>query len=192
MPFNSSVTPSVNNTYVVQHNFNNTPGTSGSPIFDSYSRLIAVHRWGHTKCVERCNCSFTAIPVGSIGYGIRADVVNDMFAQDNIYRDTLSKQYIPNMYSYYPGSRICLKNGTKPVYLGTTMAVAKAKALNLLNTNVGVDSAVFTTLSDGSIYATDSCSYMIEFLKQSATIDNVWAIFIGEINRIHKVLSAIL
>jgi len=63
-----------------------------------------------------------------------ADVVNDMFAQNNIYRDTLSKQYIPNMYMYYPGSRICLKDALNLFSLGTTIAVAKANAYKLLNT----------------------------------------------------------
>jgi len=182
-PFNSSVAPTAYNTYVVQHNFNNTPGTSGSPIFDISSRLIAVHNSGEMQNIwNDATGSFSEIPVGSIGYGIRADVVNDMFAQNNIYRDTLSKQYIPNMYMYYPGSRICLKDGTKPVSLGTTIAVAKANAYKLLNTNVGVDSAAFMSLSDGSIYCTDSCSYLLEFLKQSSTIDNVWSILIGNIS----------
>jgi V8-like Glu-specific endopeptidase len=179
VPFNSSVTPTSSNTYVVQYNFNNTPGTSGSPIFDISSRLIAVHNSGAVQNVwNDATGSFTAIPVGSIGYGIRSDVVNDMFTKNNIYRDTLSRQYIPNMFMYYPGSRICLKDGTKPVYLGTTMAVAKAAADKLFNSNVGEDSTAFQLLSDGSLYYTDSCSYVAMIIKQSATLDNVWAILI--------------
>jgi V8-like Glu-specific endopeptidase len=182
-PFSATATPTPANSFVLQHNFNTTPGTSGSPIVDTKGRLIAVNNSGAVMRIwNDATGSFSTIPTGSIGYGIRADIVNDMFAQNNFTPDTVKSYYVPNMYSYFPGSRISLKNGTKPVYLGTTMAVAKTAADQLLNTNVGKDPPAFQVLTDGSLYYTDSCSYVVEFLKESATLDNVWSIFITGTN----------
>ena len=178
-PFKASDFPSISNTYVIQHNFNTTSGTSGSPIFDLYGRMIGVNNSGAVKGIWNDAISnFSFIPVGSIGYGIRYDVVNDMFAKTLNNRDTISSYYIPSRYTFYLGSRICLKDGTKPVYLGTTIAAARSAA-NTLFIKAAPD---YVDSSDGSLYYTDYCSYKIWILKESATIDNVWSIWIGSYN----------
>jgi hypothetical protein len=173
-PFDTYLTANTFNTLVVQHNFNTTGGTSGSPIFDNKGRLIAINNSGAvTNVWNDATGSFTSIPTGSIGYGIRSDVVNDMFTSGRYVLDTISTWYIPNLYSFYPGSRICLRNGTRSVYMNTTMSVAQASA-NVLFSKAAPD----YVYSDGSLFYTDNASYEIQLIKGASLPDHVWSILI--------------
>ena len=49
---------------VVQYDFNTTPGTSGSPVFNKRGEVVAVHNSGFES--------------GSLSFGIRADEVRDL------------------------------------------------------------------------------------------------------------------
>ncbi len=51
---------------IVQHNFDTTPGTSGSPIFNKRGEIVAV------------NNAIAVSGTGSLGFGIRADEARDL------------------------------------------------------------------------------------------------------------------
>lgn len=173
-PFDTYQTANTFNSLVVQHNFNTTGGTSGSPIFDNKGRLIAVNNSGAvTNVWNDATGSFTSIHTGSIGYGIRADIVNDMFANGRFVLDTISTWYIPKLYSFYPSSRICLRDGTRSVYMNTTMSAAQSAA-NALFSKTAPD----YVLSNGSLYYTDNASYEVRLLKDPYTPDCMWSILI--------------
>jgi V8-like Glu-specific endopeptidase len=73
-PFVPDKTPSNNLTNVViQHNFNTTGGTSGSPVFNKQGKVIAIHKSGEYEWIKNIDSSWTRIPVGSLGYSIRID-----------------------------------------------------------------------------------------------------------------------
>jgi S1-C subfamily serine protease len=73
-PFDPDKTPSNKQTNVViQHNFNTTGGTSGSPIFNKSGKVIAIHNSGEYDFIKNSDNTWTRIPVGSLGYAIRID-----------------------------------------------------------------------------------------------------------------------
>ncbi len=78
---------------VVQHNFDTTRGTSGSPIFNKRGEVVAVNNAG--------------IPgPGSLGFGIRADEARDLLRAVYVeFRDNLDGELTPEE----------LINATKPV-----------------------------------------------------------------------------
>jgi S1-C subfamily serine protease len=72
-PFNPDVVQASPETNVViQHNFNTTGGTSGSPVFNKDGNVIAIHNSGAYKFIQT-ETGWTRIPVGSLGYSIRID-----------------------------------------------------------------------------------------------------------------------
>ncbi|MBD3216459.1 MAG: trypsin-like serine protease [Candidatus Lokiarchaeota archaeon] len=73
-PFNPDNTPSNGETNVViQHNFNTTGGTSGSPVFNKKGLVIAIHNSGEYDFIKNEDGTWTRVPVGSLGYSIRID-----------------------------------------------------------------------------------------------------------------------
>lgn len=73
-PFDPVSTPATDETNVViQHNFNTTGGTSGSPVFNRDGRVIAIHNSGEYDFIKNQDGTWTRIPVGSLGYSIRID-----------------------------------------------------------------------------------------------------------------------
>ena len=55
----------------VQYNFDTTGGTSGSPVFDQYGWVIAVHFSGIEADLDE------RVPVGSLNFGMRVDAIWD-------------------------------------------------------------------------------------------------------------------
>ena len=76
---------------IIQHNFNTTPGTSGSPIFNRRGEVIAIHNAGSTT-------------EASLGFGIRADEIRDLLQAlsvdigslfVNAEKPAIPKQFLP-------------------------------------------------------------------------------------------------
>ena len=174
-PFDPYDIPSSENTYVVQHNLDTTGGTSGSPIFDLTGKLLAVNNSGAGMNIwDDATHDFRFVPTGSVGYGIRADVVNEMFANANYMEDIISSWYIPDRYKYAPGSGISLYNGTLPVLLGTSMSIAQ----NAANSLFGKVAPDYIT-PDGHLIYSDYNSYNVALLKNSVA-DQLWSISISD------------
>lgn len=172
-PFDDQAIPTAENSLVLQHNFNTSSGTSGSPIFDLSGNLVAIHNSGsQTSVWDAARETVKNISTGSIGYGIRADDYLDMVATNNYYYYSNDSWVIPPRFYYYFGSRICNPDGTSPVYLGTTMAEAETAANSLF----GV-SAPNNIMSNGSLGYHD-WNYDVMILK-SELEDNVWSIWIS-------------
>ena len=74
-PYNATttnVTPE--NTKLVYHNLDTSPGTSGSPIFDHQGLIVAANNAGTSKlALNPATGEFERIPSGNIGWGIRVD-----------------------------------------------------------------------------------------------------------------------
>ena len=61
----------------VQYNFDTTGGTSGSPVFDQYGWVIAVHFSSIVARVTDPDGDPVGIGVGSLNYGMRVDALWD-------------------------------------------------------------------------------------------------------------------
>ena len=61
----------------VQYNFNTTGGTSGSPVFDQYGWVIAVHFSNIVARVTDPDGDPVGIGVGSLNFGMRVDALWD-------------------------------------------------------------------------------------------------------------------
>ena len=66
-------------TYIVQHPFDTTNGTSGSPIFDKNGRVVAVH-----NAAIQINSGEISYGFGSLGFGIRADKIQELLRDHSI------------------------------------------------------------------------------------------------------------
>lgn len=175
-PFDATQTPTVENTQVLQHNLDTTGGTSGSPIFDQSGKLLAINNSGAGRYIwDDSAHDFIFVPMGAIGYGIRADVVNAMFATSDYISDTISSWYIPDRYLFVPGDNISLHDGSSAVNLGTTMSTAQSAANSLFG-----KSTPDYVYADGSLAYSDNTSYSVVLLK-SSTADILWSIFITDI-----------
>ncbi len=75
--FDGAITTPTNG-FFIQHNLNLSPGTSGSPIFNRDGKVVAVNNSGYSIYVHSYNDElgeevWDNIPVGNLGFGIRAD-----------------------------------------------------------------------------------------------------------------------
>ena len=68
-------------TYIVQHNFDTTGGTSGSPIFDASGRVVAINN----ASIEG---DWPRISQGALGFGIRADKIHEVLRQAGVAKPT--------------------------------------------------------------------------------------------------------
>jgi S1-C subfamily serine protease len=74
---NGAITTSTNG-FFIQHNLTLSPGTSGSPIFNRDGKVVAVNNSGYSIYVriwdfEEEDERWERIPVGNLGFAIRAD-----------------------------------------------------------------------------------------------------------------------
>jgi hypothetical protein len=167
----NAVTPK--NAYIIQHNFNTTGGTSGSPIFNTHGNLISLNNSGAGTWVWDDNSGdFKFIGQGSIGYSIRVDILDEVLSKNKGKLDTISTYYIPKMYKFVSGQYVSNSDGTQPVLLGNTVANTQAAANLLFKQS---PSKIYT---DGSIEYTDEAAYTITFLKDT-NVDNIWAALIS-------------
>jgi len=67
-------------TYIVQHNFDITGGTSGSPIFDASGKVVAINNARMEEDFSGLNIDgdWPRIGQGSLGFGIRADKIHEV------------------------------------------------------------------------------------------------------------------
>lgn len=73
-PFNQDETASNQYTNVViQHNFNSTGGTSGSPVFNSNGKVIGIICSAEFKFIQNSDGTTDRLPVAAIAYAIRID-----------------------------------------------------------------------------------------------------------------------
>ena len=70
-------------TYIVQHNFDTTGGTSGSPIFDASGRVVAINNAG-MEAQFSIEGDWPRITQGSLGFGIRADKIHELLRQRGV------------------------------------------------------------------------------------------------------------
>jgi V8-like Glu-specific endopeptidase len=121
-PFNSSDVPTISNTLIVQHNLNTSGGTSGSPIFDILGNLVAINNSSKKEAIwDDATGRFKYIPTGAVAWAIRADDYWNMLLGQLYTYERISLYPIPQNYNFYPNSKICLSDGTKPVSVGTTI-----------------------------------------------------------------------
>ena len=64
-------------TYIIQHDFDTTGGTSGSPIFDVSGRVVAINNAG-MEAQFSTEGDWPRITQGSLGFGIRADKIHEV------------------------------------------------------------------------------------------------------------------
>ena len=64
-------------TYIIQHDFDTTGGTSGSPIFDASGRVVAINNAG-MEAQFSTEGDWPRITQGSLGFGIRADKIHEV------------------------------------------------------------------------------------------------------------------
>lgn len=74
------------NTYIVQHNFDITGGTSGSPIFDASGQVIAINNASMEADFADLNVEgdLPRIGQGSLGFGIRVDKIHELLDQAGV------------------------------------------------------------------------------------------------------------
>ena len=67
-------------TYIVQHNFDVTGGTSGSPIFDASGQVVAINNASMEANFSDMGIEgdLPRIGQGSLGFGIRADKIHEL------------------------------------------------------------------------------------------------------------------
>ncbi len=70
-------------TYIVQHNFDTTGGTSGSPIFDTSGRVVAINNAG-MEAQFSIEGDWPRITQGSLGFGIRADKIHELLRRAGV------------------------------------------------------------------------------------------------------------
>ena len=73
-------------TYIVQHNFDTTGGTSGSPIFDASGQVVAINNASMEEDFTDFNIEgdLPRIGQGSLGFGIRADKIHELLDQAGV------------------------------------------------------------------------------------------------------------
>ena len=72
-------------TYIVQHNFDVTGGTSGSPIFDASGRVVAINNASReADFVDFEPIEGYSSPQGSFRFGIRADKIHELLDQADV------------------------------------------------------------------------------------------------------------
>ena len=64
-------------TYIIQHDFDTTGGTSGSPIFDASGRVVAINNAG-MEAQFSTEGDWPRITQGSLGFGIRVDKIHEV------------------------------------------------------------------------------------------------------------------
>jgi len=82
---------------IVQHDFNTTPGTSGSPVFNKRGEVVAVH--------------YSGFQGGSLGFAIRADELRELL-------EALSIEFSINLANAKPVT------GASPMLLGQLVRAA--------------------------------------------------------------------
>ena len=70
-------------TYIVQHDFDTTGGTSGSPIFDASGRVVAINNAG-MEAQFSIEGDWPRITQGSLGFGIRADKIRELLNEAGV------------------------------------------------------------------------------------------------------------
>ena len=65
-------------TYVVQHNLDLSGGTSGSPIFDTTGKVLAVNNAGIANVVLTLGGAPARVSQAALGFGIRADKIHEL------------------------------------------------------------------------------------------------------------------
>lgn len=71
---------SVLNTYIVQHNLDLSGGTSGSPIYDTSGKVIAVNNAGIEGLVLSLGGTPIRISQAALGFGIRVDKAHELLS----------------------------------------------------------------------------------------------------------------
>ena len=73
-------------TYIVQHNFDITGGTSGSPIFDASGQVVAINNASMEADFSGMGIDgdLPRIGQGSLGFGIRADKIHELLDQASV------------------------------------------------------------------------------------------------------------
>lgn len=135
-------------TYVLQHNFNLTGGTSGSPIINRDGVVIAIN-----------NSGFSGL---SIGFGIRIDLLNYCLRQtsfSSIY------DISHNSFDYWSAGAT-LASGISKVRIGNRLA--RVDSVFGTHREVIVDSALV-----GLYRYTDGYSYILEFLCFDSIVERI-------------------
>ncbi|MCE2450860.1 MAG: trypsin-like peptidase domain-containing protein [Candidatus Latescibacteria bacterium] len=73
-------------TYIIQHNFDITGGTSGSPIFDASGQVVAINNASMEADFSGMGIDgdWPRIGQGSLGFGIRADKIHELLDQASV------------------------------------------------------------------------------------------------------------
>ena len=73
-------------TYIVQHNFDITGGTSGSPIFDASGKVVAINNARMEEDFSGLNIDgdWPRIGQGSLGFGIRGDKIHELLNEAGV------------------------------------------------------------------------------------------------------------
>ena len=70
-------------TYIIQHDFDTTGGTSGSPIFDASGRVVAINN-AVMEAQFSTEGDWPRITQGSLGFGIRADKIHELLNEEGV------------------------------------------------------------------------------------------------------------
>ncbi len=146
---------------VLQYSITVTPGTSGSPVFDLTAKLVALNNAGAVKRIwDDATGDFIIVPVARVGYGIRADVLQEVLSGEKEIKDTLSNYAVPQEFTFDRAGGISLPDGRHRVRVGADFQTAQATAESLFN--VTEPSAI---APDGSIAFFDGISYHVTLYR---------------------------
>lgn len=94
------------NNHFIQHNFDLSGGTSGSPIFDHYGFVIGIHNAGIESLVFNINTGAPQrIPFGNLGFGIRIDEAWDLIgslSKSSLSKNAIKYKRFPSDFEYNP------------------------------------------------------------------------------------------
>jgi hypothetical protein len=148
IPFAPGV-PSAPN-YVIQHNFNLTGGTSGSPIFNREGKVVAINNSG--------------LAGYSIGFGIRIDLLDYCMRQS-----ITSSIYDLSLNEYYPW--YVSWNSSYPAQIGEVAigdSISRADSIFGVSRDTLLDSA-----ADNLYRYTDGYSYEVSLLFHNKVLEGV-------------------
>ena len=81
--------------HVVQHNLDLSGGTSGSPIFNTSGKVVAINNAGISGVVLTLGGGVSRISQAALGFGIRADKIHEVLRQARVTAKPIAPAAIP-------------------------------------------------------------------------------------------------
>lgn len=87
---------SVSRAYIVQHNLDLSGGTSGSPIFTTDGKVVAINNSGISATALTFGGTPIQVSQASLGFGIRSDKIHELLSQAGVSAKPVPRA-VPNL-----------------------------------------------------------------------------------------------